>query len=100
MELNLLDTEQIGIQTLEKRLMKSESNVTLKIGLPKEISDDERRVSLTPGGVSILRANGHEVYLEKNAGVDAHFTNQEYADAGAEIVYGAEEALQKIRNDC
>src|SRR6056297_1886624 len=95
MELNLLDTEQIGIQTLEKRLMKSESNVTLKIGLPKEVSADERRVSLTPGGVSILRANGHEVYLEKNAGVDAHFTNQEYADAGAEIIYGTEELFKK-----
>jgi len=95
MELNLLDTEQIGIQTLEKSLMKSESNVTLKIGLPKEISADERRVSLTPGGVSILRANGHEVYLEKNAGADAHFTNQEYTEAGAEIVYGTEELFKK-----
>ncbi|MGF1670378.1 MAG: alanine dehydrogenase [Balneolaceae bacterium] len=95
MELNPLDTEQIGVQTLEKRLMKSESNITLKIGLPKEISNDERRVSLTPGGVSILRANGHEVFLEKNAGIDAHFTDKEYADAGAEIVYTAESIYKK-----
>ena len=95
MELNLLDTEQFGIQTLEKSLMKSESNTSLKIGLPKEISDDERRISLTPGGVSVLRANGHEVYLEKNAGGDAHFTDQEYADAGAEIIYSSEDLFKK-----
>jgi len=91
MELNPLDTEQIGIQTLEKRLMKTSSSRSLKIGLPKEISNDERRISLTPGGVSILVANGHEVWVEKNAGIDAHFSNQEYAEAGAEISYSAEE---------
>ncbi|MFU8813157.1 MAG: alanine dehydrogenase [Balneolaceae bacterium] len=95
MELNPLDTEQIGIQTLEKSVMKSSSRRSLKIGLPKETSNDERRVSLTPSGVSILVANGHEITLEKNAGADARFTDQEYADAGAEIAYSAEQLFQE-----
>lgn len=95
MELNPFDTEQIGIRTLEKSLMKTKSERSLKIGLPKETSNDERRISLTPGGVSILVANGHEVMIEKNAGVDAHFTDQEYDDAGAEISYSAEELFRK-----
>ncbi len=94
-ELNPLDTEQISIQTLEKSLLKTESTRSLKIGLPKETSHDERRVSLTPGGVSILVANGHEVLIEKNAGIDAHFSDQEYADAGAETAYSAEELFKQ-----
>lgn len=94
MEINPLDTEQLGIQTLEKSLMKTKSARSLKIGLPKETSNDERRISLTPGGVSILVANGHEIYLEKNAGVDAHFSDSEYAEAGAEIAHSAEELFR------
>lgn len=95
MELNPLDTEQIGIQTLEKSLIKSETNSSLKIGLPKEVLFDERRLSLTPGGVSLLRANNHEILIEKNAGVDARFTDQEYSDAGAEIILNTEELYKK-----
>lgn len=95
MDINPLDTEQIGIQTLEQRLMKSESNISLKIGLPKEVSNDERRISLTPGGVSVLKANGHEIYIEKDAGADANFSDQEYADAGAQIAYSIEELYKQ-----
>ena len=95
MEINPLDTEQIGIKTLEKRLVKSDSNVSLKIGLPKELSNDERRLSLTPGGVSVLLSNGHEVAIEKGAGEDANFPDQEYADAGAELCYSAEQLFKK-----
>jgi len=93
--INPLDTEQLGLQTLEKRLIKSSSNISLKIGLPRELSNNERRISLTPGGVSILTANEHEVYLEKGAGTDANFTDQEYADAGAEIMYNVDELYKK-----
>ena len=45
MDIKPLDTEQIGLKTLEKHLIRSKSEVSLKIGLPKEISNDERRVS-------------------------------------------------------
>lgn len=95
MDIKPLETEQIGIQTLEKRLMKSESEISLKIGLPKEVSNDERRISLTPGGVSILRANGHEVFIEQGAGEEANFSDQEYSDAGAKVAYSIEEVYQK-----
>ena len=95
MEINPLETEQIGIKTLEKQLIKSESNRSLKIGLPKEISNDECRISLTPGGVSVLVANGHEVYIEQDAGEEANFSDQEYADAGAEISLNAGDLYKK-----
>lgn len=94
MELSPFDTEQLGIKTLEKSLLKSKSKKNLKIGLPKETSFDEQRLSLTPGGVSVLVANGHKVLIEKNAGVDARFSDQEYSQAGAEISYSAEELFR------
>ena len=95
MELSPFDTEQLGIKTLEKSLLKSKSRKSLKIGLPKETSFDEQRLSLTPGGVSVLVANGHEVLIEKNAGIDARFSDQEYSEAGAEISYSAEELFSQ-----
>jgi alanine dehydrogenase len=95
MDINPLETEKMGIQTLEKRLMKSESKISLKIGLPREVSNDERRVCLTPGGVSVLKANGHEVFMEKDAGLEANFTDKDYADAGAEIAYSIDEVYNK-----
>lgn len=95
MDLSPFDTEQIGIKTLEKSLIKTKSERSLKIGLPKETSNDERRISLTPGGVSILVANGHEILVEKNAGIDAHFSDKEYQDAGATISYSAEELFSQ-----
>ena len=95
MDINPLETEQIGIKTLEKQLMKSKSRVSLKIGLPREVSNDEKRISLTPGGVSVLKANGHEVFIEKEAGLEANFSDQEYADAGAEIAYSVDELYKK-----
>lgn len=95
MDINPLDTEQIGIKTLEKHLIRTNSKVSLKIGIPKERSIDEKRVSLTPGGVSILRANGHEIYVEKEAGEDANFSDRDYAEAGAEISLSAEDLYKK-----
>lgn len=95
MDIKPLDTEQIGLKTLEKHLIRSKSKVSLKIGLPKEISYDERRVSLTPGGVSVLRANGHEIFIETGAGDAANFSDREYSDAGAEIAYSCEDVFKK-----
>ncbi len=95
MDIKPLDTEQIGLKTLEKHLMRSKSEVSLKIGIPKEISNDERRITLTPGGVSVLKANGHDVFIEKGAGENASFSDTEYADAGAEIAYSASDVFKK-----
>ncbi len=95
MEINPLETEQLGIKTLEKQLIKSDSNRSLKIGLPKEISNDESRISLTPAGVSVLTANGHEIFIEQKAGEAANFSDREYADAGAEISLSVDDLYKK-----
>ena len=55
------------------------------IGVPKEIKQNENRVAATPANVSELVEQGHEVYVETDAGLGSGFTDKEYADAGAEI---------------
>ncbi len=84
-------SRDVGLKTLEKALRVSESRTALAIGIPKETAADERRVSLAPGGVSVLVANGHRVIVEAGAGAGARFEDREYADAGAEIVPTAEQ---------
>jgi alanine dehydrogenase len=63
----------------------------MKIGIPKEIKTEERRVSLTPAGVAALVENGHTVYVEKNAGVGSGITDQNYIKTGAIILNTADE---------
>ncbi len=70
-------------ETLEIRKRKN----SLTIGIPKEIAFQENRVALAPEAVGLLTQNGHRVLVEKNAGVNAHFPDSEYSEAGAEIVY-------------
>ncbi len=60
------------------------------VGVPKEIKDQEYRVSLTPAGVEMLTRAGHRVLVEAGAGEGSGFSDQAYADAGAEVVAGAE----------
>lgn len=86
---------QFGLKTLEKPEKHSTSRVSMKIGLPKERSKDERRIAITPGGVSVLRANGHEIVIESGAGEEAQFPDHEFADAGADIVWSSEELYKK-----
>ncbi len=61
------------------------------IGVPKEIKDNEYRVSATPGGVHQLVEEGHQVLVELGAGTGSGFADEEYADAGATIVSAAAE---------
>lgn len=72
----------------------SEKPNTLFIGLPREISLQENRISLTPDAVEVIVNNGHKVWIETGAGVKANFTDQEYSEAGAEIVQSREEVYQ------
>lgn len=58
----------------------------MRIGVVKEIKDKENRIALTPSGISLLVAEGHQVAVEKNAGVGSGFSNEEYLSSGAEIV--------------
>ncbi|MCE5331985.1 MAG: alanine dehydrogenase [Bacteroidales bacterium] len=58
----------------------------MKIGVPKEIKNNESRVALTPGGVQTMVKNGHAVYVETNAGTNSGFSNEQYRQAGAQIL--------------
>ncbi len=64
----------------------------MKIGVPKEIKNNENRVAMTPPGALSLIANGHEVYIETGAGLGSSFTDNDYLLVGAHIVDTAAEA--------
>lgn len=64
----------------------------MRIGVPKEIKNNENRVAMTPAGVVNLLKFGHEVFIEKGAGLGSGFTDEDYAAAGALLVDTAEEA--------
>lgn len=64
------------------------------IGIPKEIKNNENRVSMTPAGVYALCKAGHQVYVETNAGNGSGFSDQEYQEAGA-IISSSEEVFAK-----
>ncbi|MCY9547596.1 alanine dehydrogenase [Lysinibacillus xylanilyticus] len=64
----------------------------MKIGIPKEIKNNENRVAMTPAGVVTLTNAGHEVYIESGAGLGSSFTDTDYVAAGAHIVETAKEA--------
>lgn len=57
----------------------------MKIGLIKETKPEEYRVGLTPAGVAMLTAQGHQVCVEQSAGEGSGFSDQAYCDAGAQI---------------
>jgi alanine dehydrogenase len=63
----------------------------MKIGLPKEIKDNEYRVGLTPAGVRALTDTGHNVFVERSAGEGSGFGNELYEKAGAQILDTADE---------
>ncbi|MDR8390157.1 alanine dehydrogenase [Aliifodinibius sp. S!AR15-10] len=62
----------------------------MKIGVPKEIKTHENRVALLPGGVKQFIQNGHEVLLQKGAGVASGFPDDLYQQEGAQIVEDVE----------
>jgi alanine dehydrogenase len=66
----------------------------MKIGLPKEIKDNEYRVGLTPAGVNALTNAGHEVYVQKSAGEGSGFSDELYVKAGGKLLDTADEVWQ------
>ncbi len=78
----------------EELLAISNRTHHLVIGIPKETYFQERRVALVPESVGLLVANGHEVIVESNAGKESNFQDHDYSEAGARIVYSAEEVFK------
>jgi alanine dehydrogenase len=83
------------VETLEKPLRTGERHSALRIGVPREAALQENRVSLTPRAVGVLVANGHEVYVEHKAGAGSNFSDKEYTENGAAIVYDAKEVYTR-----
>ncbi|MEY3964997.1 MAG: alanine dehydrogenase [Bacteroidota bacterium] len=73
------------------------------IGVPKEIKNNENRVAVTPAGVSEFVKHGHKVYVQSTAGLGSGFSDEEYTNAGANLlptieeVYGIAEMIVKVK---
>lgn len=65
----------------------------MNFGILTENPSRERRVALTPAGVQALVAAGNHVYIEKDAGIASHFTNENYQSEGGTIVYTSDEVF-------
>jgi len=75
----------------------------MRVGIPKEIKNNENRVAITPAGVETLRNAGHEVFIETTAGVGSGFDDRDYLAVGAIIldsakdVWGQAEMVMKVK---
>ena len=75
----------------------------MKVGIPKEIKNNENRVGMTPAGVAAMTARGHEVFVQHTAGDGSGFSDDEYVGAGAKIlptiedVYREAEMIVKVK---
>jgi alanine dehydrogenase len=98
----MTEKKKTGFEALAKTsLSPQEQLVKVKkgknsffIGLPNEVSLQENRISLTPDAVALLVNNGHEIWVEAKAGVGSKFSDKQYSDAGAKIVYSPQEVYK------
>src|SRR5215472_16692968 len=81
----------------------SEGRRVMKVGVPREVKNHEYRVAITPAGVRELTGNGHEVFVEKDAGDGSEFGDDAYVAAGATIipdtgeVWGVADLVLKVK---
>ncbi|MBN9351219.1 MAG: alanine dehydrogenase [Chitinophagaceae bacterium] len=87
------DLPSFNYETLEETLDVKPRGSELHIGIPRETSFHENRIALTPEAVSVLVANGHRAIIESNAGVGASYSDKDYSEAGAKIVYSKKEVF-------
>ena len=83
-----------GLLPKEEMLEVKPNFKKLEIGIPKEISFQENRVSLAPDSVALLIKNGHRVIIEKGAGNASNFSDKQYSDKGAKISLSKEEVFK------
>jgi len=85
---------QASLSPQEEMLETTVKNKNLFIGIPKETELQEQRVALVPESVGFLVANGHKVVVESGAGERANFSDSDYSESGAEILYNSKEVYQ------
>lgn len=84
----------LSYETMEETLDIKPKSESLSIGIPKETSFNENRIALTPEGVAVIVANGHQVHVETNAGEGANYTDKDYSEAGAKILYEKKQVFE------
>lgn len=73
----------------------------MKVGIPKEIKNNENRVGMTPAGVAAMTARGHEVYVQHTAGDGSGFSDDEYVgEEGPVAVHLFPFCLRKGADGC
>lgn len=87
-------SSSFSYETLEETLDVKPKGASLEIGIPKEVSFQENRIALTPDGVAVLVANGHKVVMESKAGDGAFYSDNDFSEAGARIVYDKKEVFE------
>src|SRR5574337_1416942 len=90
----LKSLSQSALMPQEEMLEVSKKKGKLSIGIPREISFQENRLALVPDAVSLLVNNGHQVIVETNAGKMSNFQDNDFSEAGAQIVYSPEEVYK------
>ena len=78
----------------EELLEAQRGHAELTIGIPAETSLQEKRVALVPEAVALLVAHGHQVLVETQAGSEAQFSDNDYSESGARIVYDRRQVFQ------
>jgi len=81
-------------ETLEETLDIKPLCAKLHIGIPKETAFQENRIALTPEAVGVLVSNGNEVSIEHLAGEGSHYSDADYSEAGARIVFDRHEIFK------
>jgi alanine dehydrogenase len=81
-------------ETLEETLDIKPRASSLSIAIPKENAFQENRIALSPDAVGVLVSNGHLVSVEHKAGEGAHFSDDQYVNAGAQIVHDKKELFK------
>ncbi|MCU1588355.1 MAG: alanine dehydrogenase, partial [Frankiales bacterium] len=75
----------------------------MRVGIPREVKNNEYRVAITPSGVKELVSHGHEVFVEQEAGLGSSIHDEEFVAAGAKIlptaddVWGTGELVLKVK---
>ncbi len=84
----------ISLETLEEVLDIKPKGAKLHIGIPKETAFQENRIALIPEAVAVLVNNGHNVTIEHKAGEGSNYSDRDYSEAGAQVVYEKAEAYK------
>jgi len=87
-------SSSFSYETLEEKLDIKSKRSSLYIGIPKETAFQENRVALIPDAVNVLVDSGHEVAIETKAGEGSMYTDNDFSEAGAKIVYEKEEVYK------